>query len=154
MFERSKSENRFNRTSKRTIIIVALLLCAVILLIPFPTTVVPEWKITVVDTTGKPFANWEVRQYWQHYSLEREGHRKDKLTDGNGYVVFPERRIWSPLLWRIVSTSLAALEALVAHGSIGIDAWIMVYGYSTGGGTRTYKPSEPLPNEIIIQRIE
>ncbi len=155
--EQRKSENYFNRAINGLTALprkyIALLLCGVILLVPFPTTVVPEWKITVLDQTGKPFANWEVREYWQHYSLESDGHQDNRLTDENGYVVFPERTIWSPLLWRIASTSLAALS-VIAHGSMGIDAWVMVYGYSTGGGTRTYKPGEPLPNEIVIQRIE
>ncbi|MDQ4120756.1 MAG: hypothetical protein M3209_04845 [Acidobacteriota bacterium] len=152
MDKQNKSENYFNRVINvlpRKIIL--FILCGVILLVPFPTTVVPEWKVRVVDQNGKPFVGEAVREYWQHYSLESSGHQEERLTDENGYVVFPKRTIWSPLLWRIVSTSLAAVSTL-AHGSMGIDAWLMVVGYSTGGGARDYKPGEPLPNEIVLQR--
>lgn len=96
----------------------------------------PEWRLRVIDQNGQPFAGEEVREIWQHYSLESDGHRDDRLTDENGYVVFPARRIWSPLLWRIVSTSLATVWT-IAHGSMGVDVWVMVIGYSTNGGTET-----------------
>ena len=132
---------------------IVLILCAVILLAPFPTTVVPEWKLRVIDQNGKPFVGERVQEYWQHYSLESQGHQEQRLTDENGNVVFAKRRIWSPLLWRIVSTSLAAV-LVIAHGSMGVDAWLMVVNYSSSGGARTYKPGEPLPNEIVLQRIE
>ena len=111
----------------------------------------PEWKIRVVDQHGQPFVGEEVREIWQHYSLEGEGHSEERQTDENGYVVFPERKICTPLLWRIVSTGLAAVLTL-AHGSMGVHAWVMVIGYSTSGGTRDYKPGRTLPGEIVLQR--
>jgi hypothetical protein len=139
-------KNKF--ISDRSLVTIAIL---VILFIPFPTIVVPEWKVKVVDQTGKPFVGETVREYRQHYSLESREHEEERITDENGYVDFPRRTIWAPLLWRIISTSLAAVLTL-AHGSTGIDAWLMVVGYSTGGGTRDYKPGQPLTSEIVLQR--
>ena len=92
-----------------------------------------------------------VREMWQHYSLESSGHQEERVTDRDGVVIFPGRRIWAPLIWRIVSTSLAAASTM-AHGSMGVDAWVMVVKYSTGGGTRNYEPGMPLPSEIILQK--
>ena len=126
-------------------------ICIVAMLIPFPTTVVPEWKIRVVDKSGKPIAGEHIREMWQHYSLESDGHEEELVTDGNGYVVFSQRRIWFPLLGRIVFTGLAALLTL-AHGSMGVSAWVMVPNYSTNGGTRNYEPGKPLPQEIVLPR--
>jgi len=105
----------------------------------------------VVDQSGEPLVHEHVREIWQHYSLEGEGHEEDRWTDENGYVVFPERKIWSPLLWRVVSTSLAAVLTL-AHGGMGVDVWVMVTRYSTNGGARDYVPGKPLPSEIRLQR--
>ena len=128
-----------------------ILFLILILLLPFPTTVVPEWRLRVIDYNDQPFVGEEVMEIWQHYSLESDGHSEVRRTDESGYVVFPRRKIWSPLLLRIVSTSLAAVLTL-AHGSMGVNAWVMVIGYSTNGGTRDYKPGKPLPSEIVLKR--
>lgn len=52
---------------------------SLILLLPYKTTVVPEWKIRVIDETGRPFAGAIVRQVWDHYSCES---RVEKQTAG------------------------------------------------------------------------
>ena len=135
--------------SRRYMLIAAFLVA--LFVIPFPTGVVPEWKIRVSDKSGKPMTGERVRETWQHYSLESTGHEEERLTDENGYVTFPARTIWSPLLWRIVSTGMAAASTLL-HGGMGIHAWVMVIGYGTSGGTRTYEPGQPLPSEIVLAR--
>ncbi len=74
--------------SRRPLVLLGCL--ALVLIIPFPTEVVPEWRIRIVDEAGKPFAEKFVRQGWAHYSLEFCcGDTEDRWTDGNGYVVFP-----------------------------------------------------------------
>jgi hypothetical protein len=135
--------------SRRYVLIACVLLA--LFLIPFPTGVVPEWKLRVLDRDGNPISGERVRETWQHYSLEGDGHEDERLTDQNGYVVFPARKIWSPLLWRIVSTGSAAVSTLF-HGGMGVHAWVMVIGYSTTGGTRSYEPGQPLPSEIVLTR--
>jgi hypothetical protein len=154
MFEQGEyPDNYFKRFGKaispfpiRFVVLIVFLLVAS--LIPFPTTVVPEWKIRLVDRTGKPVAGAKVRQSWLHYSLESRGHAEDRLTDENGYVVFPERKIWANAVYRVVSTLMAALS-LLFHGSMGIDAWVLVI--SPYGNLRHYVPGKPLPEVIVVQ---
>ena len=50
--------------------LVLLLICGIGLFIPFPTTVVPEWKVRVVNEVGEPIKSLGVRQHWQNYSVE------------------------------------------------------------------------------------
>ena len=127
-----------------------LLLLAVTLLVPYPTTVVPEWRVRVVDRRGDPMAREPVREIWQHYSLESASHEEELLTDANGYVVFPERKIWMPLLPRVLFTSCAA-ASILAHGSMGVSAWVMAPNHSLSCLTCVYKPGKPLPAEIRIE---
>jgi hypothetical protein len=93
---------------------------------------------------------------WQHYSLEGGGHEEERRTDGNGYVVFPERKIWAPLSWRVVSTSLSVVSIFVHGGmDMGVSAWVMVEGYSMREeGIKFYQPGKPLPSEIRLARVE
>jgi hypothetical protein len=125
----------------------------VILLIPFPTTIVPEWKLRVVDEAGMPFAGARVRQSWHHYSYG-VGDIDERDADADGYVAFPERKIWYPILYRILRTGLAALLSL-AHGSIGIRADVWAYPpYPQEDGSRfvEYKPGEPQAQKIVLRR--
>lgn len=137
--------------SRRLISIVALI---VALLIPFPTTVVPEWKLRAIDENGQPVSGIRARQSWKHYSLEWEGccpDMEDRWTDENGHVVFPRRLIWAGLLQRAVFPVLAAVSTL-AHGSTGIHAYVMISGDKEGTKDLDYKLDKPLPQEVIIRR--
>jgi hypothetical protein len=154
MFEREEQENYLRRVRGALAALprryTALLLLAVTLLVPYPTPVVPEWRIRVVDRDGAPVAGEPVRETWQHYSLEIGGHEEERPTDANGYVVFPARTIWRPLLARVLFTSCAAVATL-AHGSTGVHAWVMAPRHTTGCYPCIYEPGEPLPAEIRIR---
>ena len=128
----------------------AILLFVIVMLIPYPTTVVPEWRIRVVDEAGVPVAGEPVREIWQHYSYESESHEEELLTDENGYVTFRERRIWMPPLGRVVFTGWAALKTL-AHGSMGESAWVMATRHSLSCLECSYKPGKALPAELRIK---
>jgi hypothetical protein len=151
MFEAKKTESFPRRVAGALAVLprryTAALLGVIVLLLPYSTTVVPEWKVRVVDQHGRPVAGVVVSESWQDYSLEGEGHEEDRLTDEAGYVTFPERKIWSPLGWRIISTGMAAFLTL-AHGSMGPHATVMV----SGGGVKWYGPGEPLPAVIQLER--
>ena len=139
----------------RKIKIIVILIGVVILLIPFPTTVVPTWKLRVIDLKGNPCANKQVNEGWGHYSLElsETGGSEYRFTDDDGYVEFPERTITANLIWRIIAPVLAFLQAIVAHGSMGISGYV----FSTGmkdGPFLNYKPGKPLPNQIIVDRCK
>jgi hypothetical protein len=71
------------------------------LLYPFKTTVVPDWKVRIVDEAGNPMRSFRVREVWQHYTIESTSHQEDLITDGDGYVTFPKRTVRGSLLVRI-----------------------------------------------------
>jgi len=127
----------------------ALLLLAVVMLIPYPTTVVPEWKIRVLDRYGAPVEGEPVREVWQHYSYESESHGEELPTDADGYVTFREREIWASPLRRVVFTCWAALWTL-AHGSMGESAWVLVPGRSAYHPEFVYKAGTPLPVQYRV----
>ena len=129
--------------SRRKVVVFFLALS----LLPFPTTVVPEWQLRVTDKEGKPVAGVRARQFWKHYSLAWQGccpEMEDRWTDANGYVVFPKRTIWAGVLRRIVFPVWAKAQTL-AHGSTGIRAYVMI---SDEYETNNYQPGKPLPNEV------
>lgn len=154
MFERLKQESHRCRLEGALAALprrhTALLLFAVVLLLPYPTTVVPEWRIRVVGADGNPVAGEPVRETWQHYSYESESHEEELSTDENGYVTFRERKIWMPPLVRIVLTPLAALMTL-AHGSMGESAWVMTLKHSTYRPEFVYRRGRPLPVEYKLE---
>ena len=122
-------------------------------LIPFETTVVPKWKVRVVDETGAPYASMRVRQSWKHYTLETEaGENSDtRWTDMEGYVEFPERIVNASILSRVVRSAFAGLGKLLAHGGLGIRAYIDTSG-PQGYSAIDYTPGNPLPNRLVLPR--
>ena len=123
---------------------------AVLLLFPLETTVVPEWKVRVVDEGGAPLRNSGIREVWQHYSIESKDHEQDLLTDSDGHVTFPKRTIRAPLLARI---GKAAVNGLNPHGSSGPAAYIITLapGYDAWKND-FYIPGQPLPKEVIVKK--
>ena len=105
-------------------IVLLILLSAFVVLYPFKVTVVPSWRIQVVDTSGNPVPNMGIRQEWQHYSIEKDGHWEDSITDENGYATFPERTARASLLQRMF---IALTNApWVLHASWGSHSYIIV----------------------------
>ena len=113
--------------SNRSIIIIAALL---ILLIPFPTLIVPNWRVQVVDFNGNVCPNRNVRETWSHYSIyinDGNFQWEDRQTNSEGYVEFPERKVWAPLIWRAIGSVIANI-LILAHGSAGPHATINTTG--------------------------
>jgi hypothetical protein len=122
------------------------------MLIPFTTTVVPVWKLRVINLEGNFCPRSQVNQGWGHYSLELEdiGGSDIRFTDDEGYVEFPERTIKANLIWRILAPTIAFIMQ-IAHGSFGIKGYV----FSTGmidGPFINYKPGKPIPDKIIVDR--
>jgi hypothetical protein len=153
MFEEIKVEGYFRRLKSVLSRRQALFLGLVILfLIPYPTTVAPEWRARVVDGAGRPYAGMEVTQGWKHYSLELDGgvNYETRRTDGDGYVTFPKRTFWAGLLSRGFRRALTAAMA-IAHGGGGIHADIAATG-PQGYRSVEYRPGEPPPTELVLPR--
>lgn len=133
-------------------VIAVILFCVLISFIPFPTILVPEWKVQVVDENGNPYKNKLVRQFCDNYTLGvhpcEEAGDFMKLTDENGYVVFPERKVWLSLTSRLIRSFLNLLM-LLAHGSYGVSIYLDSSG-PQGYKTLKYKSGENLPEKFVL----
>ena len=132
------------------VLLIILGSVALILFVPYKSTVVPEWKIRVIDENGQPVVSARVAQSWHHYSYDIYG-GGDQYADENGYVAFPERTFRANLLYRILRSSLAVLLTL-AHGSTGIEATVQAITPERVSEIIEYEPGKPLAREIILQR--
>ncbi len=113
--------------SDRSLIIIAVV---VILFIPFPTLIVPSWQLRLTDVNGNICPNKEVTESWAHYSIYIGGgnHQTEvRRTNDEGSVEFPARKVWAPLIWRVIGTVVAHV-LIIAHGSAGPTAKV----WSTG----------------------
>jgi hypothetical protein len=135
---------------KRLLLILLFTGLGVITFYPWKTTVVPEWKVRIVDQNGAPLTNTGVREVWQHYSIESGSHEQDLPTDKQGYVTFPERAIRSPLAVRIIRPIINALNP---HHSSGPDGFVIVLAgeYDTWSNNSAL-PGQPLPKEVIVKK--
>lgn len=86
---------------KKSWILATVGAMALLLPYPFKTTVVPDWKVRIVDEAGNPMRSFRVREVWQHATIETYSHHEDLITDGDGYVTFPKRTVLGSLLVRI-----------------------------------------------------
>lgn len=138
------------KLKKRKLILVSVLTgLAVVGLYPWKTTVVPEWKVRIIDENGAPLTRTGVRQVWQHYDVESKVHRQDLLTDNDGYVIFPERTVRGALVVRIVRRVINTLP----HQSSGAHAFVVVLApdYDTWSNNSAL-PGQPLPKEIVVKK--
>ena len=135
-----------NKRLKSLVIVLALILIAY----PFKSTVIPAWRLRVVNEKGEPYIGKKVRQAWKHYSLELDTaeNMEDRWTDHNGYVAFPERTIRANLLWRTI-VPLWSTVMMLAHGSTGISADVAASG-PQGYESVKYVPNKPLPEQLVL----
>jgi hypothetical protein len=110
------------------LVIVVLLVVA---LIPFPSLIAPDWKITVMDVAHKPVKGSLVRESYQNYSIESQGHESDAITDEFGRVSFPARKIYASLFARISGVLRAATGGV--HASFGPSAYVNAFGTEEEG---------------------
>lgn len=122
-------------------------------LIPFETTVVPTWKVRVVDETGAPYASTRVRQSWAHYTLQTGEHSDTQWTDAEGYANFPQRTLWAGIFSRVVRSAFAILWSVVAHGGLGIRSYVDSSG-PQGYRSIDWEPGKPLPEKLVLPREE
>ncbi|HEY7546512.1 MAG TPA: hypothetical protein VID27_16600 [Blastocatellia bacterium] len=119
--------------------------------------IVPAWRIQVIDEAGNPVKGAFVRQVWQDYDIEDEGHEEDASSDENGYVSFPGRR------GKVVSESVRARKRLKnicelgVHASFGVHAYILAYGKIVGckrlEGSADYEEGKPLPKQLQMRMV-
>lgn len=130
-------------------VLVAVLL-VVGIVYPFNSTVVPAWRIRVVDEAAKPNAGMEVSQAWKHYSLELEDgeNMETRSTDAGGYVEFPERTLRLSVLSRTFRIAFTRAAKLL-HGSTGIRARVTATGPQDIESVE-YVPGTAPPEQLVL----
>jgi hypothetical protein len=140
-------------TTKRYLIIAAIV-CFVIILAVFPleTTVVPKWRLQVVDVSGTPCANMRVTESWGHYSLYIGGNDQtdDRITDSNGTVEFAKRTVRAGLARRLVVPVFAHV-LVIAHGSVGPSGAVWASGIKDVAWL-SYASGKPLPDKMRVEK--
>jgi len=129
------------------------LLIVALLIYPFQSTVVPLWRLHVIDNRGASVQRIRVTQHWRHNSLETEGHEEVQVTDEEGIVVFPQRFIRANLISRSLSTPLKLLRNGF-NAKTGPYASVVVWGSKENEtNVAIYEPGGPPQSEIIAARI-
>jgi hypothetical protein len=130
----------------------ALVLLLLLLVYPFKITVVPRWRLHVVDETGALLRDVNVTEHWQHYLLESAGHEELLRTDGAGLVDFPERTIRASIASRIIRRTLKLTSRGVA-ARYDTYASIVAWGNTAYETTvAIYQPDTPTQTEIVIRK--
>lgn len=139
----------YHWSAKKKIWILATLgSMTLLLLYPFQTTVVPDWKVRIVDEAGNPISSFRVREVWQHYTIESTSHQEDLITDGEGYVTFPKRTVRGSLLVRI---GRPMVNVLNVHASFGPKAYVSVLDDQTV--PQLFSPGQPLTTQVVVKRV-
>jgi len=137
----------------RVILAGVFLLLLILLFFPFKTTIVPRWRLHVVDDAGALVRDINVTEHWQYYLLESEGHEEMLKTDGSGMVDFPERTIRASVASRLA-------HRVTSFAGRGTKARIDKYSSVVVWGNRDYEigvavaaPEAPPPTEIKVHRV-
>ena len=129
-------------------IMVAALVSAVAMLVPYSSPVVPAWRLRVVDPDGRPVPAITVRQHWQNYSFESRGHEIDAKTDAEGWVAFPARAVSERALFRLVVPAVNRILGGV-HASFGPTSMVQAWNNEYEGWVN-YKAQGPLPDRLVL----
>ena len=128
---------------------IAIVVPLIVLAYPFQSTVVPEQHVLFVTNDMHPIKDALIRQSWQHYSLEREGHEEDLPTDSHGRVTFPKRTIRAPLIQRLLFP-LAVIAGQGVHASFGVHTDMFPVP-NTGGIVTSTEVAQPQPGDHVFR---
>lgn len=135
---------------------IALLLLGIGLLIPYQTVLAPEWRVQVIDNSGKPYVGQKVRQFCSDYTLDINlctDRSAAQFTDQNGYVIFPERTYSSSTVVRLLATLKKSIFRYLAHGSVGTSVYLDSSG-PAGYATLEYTADMQEPPAIFLLKSE
>lgn len=90
------------RTVKRAfkidvLVLLAIILSGATLLYPYKVSGVPEWRLQILDSGGRPMVGVPVTQEWLDPIDEGNSSGNQRQTDAAGTVVFPKRILHSRL---------------------------------------------------------
>lgn len=137
---------------KKRILIIALCIVIGVAIYPFESTVVPSWRVKVIDTNGVACENMPVTEMWGHYSLFFTGDHQsaDDITNRDGFVEFPERRVRAIGIRRIVMPFVTQILT-IAHGSTGVSGAVSTSGLKDVAWL-SYKGDLPLPDTARVEK--
>lgn len=117
----------------------------------FSVEVVPAWAIRITDVSDRPVSNEVVVQTWSNDSLEfwrMSEHVDQKITDSNGEVSFPARRIRYSVGSYVFSLLRDSLASFTFHSDFGGRSTIYCPKYL--GCSATYKEGQELQRSLRI----
>ena len=128
----------------------------VLLFIPFPTLLAPDFNVRFVDGFGKPVDGMKVRETCTHYTYESiSNHCADEwdnapVTNANGEVHFNAQYVWFGAASRAIR-SVFSHVLLIAHGSVGRSVGLFTSGNDSGLDSYgiSIDPDNP-PKEITL----
>lgn len=129
-------------TKYYVITIFAIVIIAA-LVIPYPTEVVPKWKLVMIDENFLPAGNRLVAQeidgsYYNHKT------KREAMTDKNGFVTFSPDYLWAGVAQRFAGAISGALGS-----DVGFTATVSAPGCE---GTATWKKAdEALPERLVCR---
>ena len=106
-----------NMRKKNLLLIILGLMVLAVILIPYNSTSVPEWKITTINSLGQPLTQIKVTQTWFDYGVL--GEKKEvRISDSEGNVIFPERRFSCSLAFRVLFRFFDSVNQIsMMHGA-------------------------------------
>lgn len=126
-----------------------LVVFAAVFGLPFPTTTVPEWRVTVVDSGDRPLPGADVIQRWSHGYVWGES-SESRTSDENGIITFPKRAFWSPLGIRLIATAIGYLNRIAMVHGARVGPWSTIW---IRGGREFifYEPGKELKDRAVYR---
>jgi hypothetical protein len=122
-----------NNSSRWRFLIVGILL--LVALLPVTTLAAPDWSACVVDESSKPVPGVLVRESYQNYSAESEGHEEDQYSDANDCVHFAPKLTRASLFRRLIEIAHSAMAGV--HASFGPYDYVTAFqGNARGDDVR------------------
>ncbi|MDQ3664999.1 MAG: hypothetical protein M3410_00135 [Acidobacteriota bacterium] len=141
-------------TVVKTRLLIIVIICFVMLamLAPIETTVIPPWRIQVVDVNGTSCPNMRVTESWGHYRLYLDGNESsdDRFTDANGYVQFPERKIRASVSRRIMMPIVTRITTIM-HGGWRVSGAVWASGIKEVAWL-SYHGANSLPDKMRVEK--
>ena len=137
---------------RRQFVYLILGLIAIAAFFPYESVVVPEWRLQVVDVEGTVCKDMPVNQSWGHYSLFLTGwlDQDERLSDQNGFVEFPERRVRATGVRRAVMPIITRALTL-AHGGVGVSGTVSASGLKDVAWL-SYEEGMLLPDKVRVEK--
>lgn len=128
-----------------------LIACVLIMLVvPYPSLVCPEWTVRVVNENGEPLQGRLVDQKCRDYTLDIDVCMvpdSRQYTDRDGVVRFPMRIIWAGMISRILRSAYR-IATWPGHQTLGAHVYLLTSGPHYP--ELRYDPWRPLPDTLVV----